>query len=66
MPGASFVGGSFALVACVLREATHSCRATDYLPPVYGVCEFGVLPPRQLHAPEKARGKPILAGFGFG
>lgn len=25
------IDGSFALVACVLREATHSCRATDCL-----------------------------------
>ena len=33
MPGASAVDGSFAPVACVLREATHSHRATDCLPP---------------------------------
>lgn len=65
MPGASFVDGSFACVAYVLREVTHSRRATDCLPPVYSVCGFGVLSLRLLYAHEKARGSPVLAGFGF-
>lgn len=72
MPGASFVDGSFARVACILREVTHSRRATDCLScrvvspsPVYSVCGFGVLSLRLLYTHEKARGSPVLAGFGF-
>lgn len=33
--------------------------------PVYSVHGFGVLSLRLLHACEKARGSPVLAGFGF-
>lgn len=65
VPGASFIDGSFALVACVLRKATHSCRATDCFPPMHSVCGFGVLSLRLLHACEKIRGSPVLARFGF-
>lgn len=63
-PGPAFVDGSFVL-ACVLREATHSLRAIYCLPPHVEVCWFGVLSMRLLHAFEKIRGSPVFAGVGF-
>lgn len=70
MPGASFTDGSFALVACVLMQATHSCRAVPTghccsLHPSPSVCGFGVPPLRMLYACQEAGSSPILAGFGF-
>lgn len=58
--GPPSVDGSFVL-ACVLREATHSLRAMYCLPPDVGVYLFGVLSMRISYAYEKMRGSPLLA-----